>query len=66
MVGGGGVNRDTDVLPRFLGKVRVNGRWDFCDIRQNRGLLGVGGKHLYRVEMEPTKLISLIFGVPFP
>lgn len=33
MVGGGGANRDTDVLPGFLGKSRVNGRWDFCDIR---------------------------------
>ena len=33
MVGSDCVNRDTDVLPRFWGKVWVNGRWDFCDIR---------------------------------
>nr|DAX60311.1 MAG TPA: hypothetical protein [Caudoviricetes sp.] len=26
MCGCGGVNRDTDVIPRFLGKVCVNGR----------------------------------------
>ena len=33
MGGGDWINRDTDVLPRFLRKVRVNGRWDFCNIR---------------------------------
>lgn len=33
MVGGDWVNRDTYVLPGFLGNLRVNGRWDFCDIR---------------------------------
>ena len=51
MVGGGWVNRDTDVLLGFSGKVGIIGRWDFCDIRQNRGLKGVGEMHLYRVDI---------------
>ena len=33
MVGGGGVNRDTDVLLGFWGKVEIKVRWDFYDVR---------------------------------
>ena len=33
MAGGGGENRDTDVILGFWEKVRGKGRWDFCDMR---------------------------------
>ena len=64
MYGGSGVNCDTDVLLGFSGKVGIIGRCDFCDIRQNRGLKGVGGMHLYRVELAPASQSHSLW--PFP
>lgn len=66
MAGGDGENLDTDVLLGFSGKVGIIGRWDFCDIRQNRGLKGVGGMHLYRVDtVLPVHLPTPLLFQPF-